>query len=114
MTMKENKAVEEIKAQYLPTEYTKLDELKALDRKVKRPAEVFAYSFGTAGALVLGTGMCLAMKIIGNAMPLGIIIGVLGIAMVSVNYFAYKKILAGRKQKYAKRIFELSDSILNK
>ncbi len=113
MTMKQNEQVEAIKAQYLPAKASKLDELKALDRKVKRPAEIFAYTFGTIGSLVLGTGMCLAMKIIGDLMPLGIGIGLAGIAMVSANYFLYNKLLKRRKEKYAAQIVALSDSLLN-
>ncbi len=114
MTMQENKKVEEIQAQYLPKERTKVDELKGLDRKVRRPAEIFAYTFGSVGALVLGTGMCLAMKIIGNLMPLGIAVGVVGIAMVSANYFLYEKLLKSRKKKYAQEVCALSNEILGK
>ncbi len=113
MTNVEQKEIEKIKAAYSPAQVSKLDELKALDRKVKRPAEIFAYTFGVVGSLVLGTGMCFAMKIIGSSMPLGIVIGLVGIAMVSVNYLAYKKILGARKKKYAQQIVELSNEILN-
>ncbi len=114
MTMNECKQVERIKAQYAPVEKGKLDELKALDKKVRRPANIFAYTFGAVGALVLGAGMCLAMKIIGDLMPLGIAIGVVGIAMVSVNYALYKKLLTSRKRKYGKEILALSNQLLNK
>ena len=109
--------IEKIRESYTEKQPTKLDELKALDRKVKRPAEIFAYTLGTIASLVLGTGMCLAMQVIGAglsfAMPLGIVVGVVGIALVSINYPLYKKILKDRKNKYAKQIFELSDSLLN-
>ena len=106
-------------AQKLHTEYSEqksseVDKLCALDNKVKVPASVFAYTFGIIGALVLGTGMCLAMKVIGDLMALGIVIGVLGIAMVSVTYPIYKAILKSRKAKYSKEILELSEKILNK
>ncbi len=104
--------VQKIRQQYVEKETTKFDELRELDAKVKRPAEVFAYTFGSIGALVLGTGMCLAMKVIGNMMPLGIVVGLLGIGMVSVTYSLYKGLLKARKKKYAKQIFELSDSLL--
>ncbi len=114
MTIAENKKVEAIKAQYIPTEKTKLDDLKALDKKVKRPAHIFAYTFGGAGTLVLGAGMCLAMGIIGSSIPLGIGVGLVGIAMVSVNYFIHKKILKSRKNKYVQQIIELSNELLNK
>ena len=105
--------VEHIRQQYMEQKPTKLDVLKELDKKVKRPAQIFTYTFGTIGSLVLGTGMCLAMKIIGDMMALGIVVGVVGIAMVSVNYPLYKKILNSRKKKYGKEIIELSNELLH-
>ena len=114
----ELKMVEKIRASYAEKEITKFDQLKELDRKVKRPAEVFAYVFGSISSLVLGTGMSLAMKVIGTtlsfAMPLGIGVGLLGILLVSINYPIYKKTMARRKRKYAKEIYALSDQLLNK
>ena len=99
-------------------EQSKFEELKALDKKVKLPANIFAYTYGTAGSLVLGTGMCLAMKIIGASisvlMPVGVIIGVLGIAMVSSAYPIYNKIMEKRKAKYSKEIIAKSNELLNK
>ena len=83
-----------------------------MDRRIKRPAEIFAYTFGTAGTLILGTGMCLAMKVIGNLAPLGIAIGLVGIAMVTVNYFIYRHILTSRKKKYGAKIIALSNELL--
>ncbi len=111
--MTENEKIKAIKAQYTPAGKTELDDLKALDKKVKRPAQIFGYVFGSIGSLVLGTGMCLAMKIIGSSMPLGIVIGVAGIAMVSATYPLYQRILNSRKSKYAKEIISLSDRLLN-
>lgn len=108
----QTKKVQKIREQYTEKKQTKFDELRELDTKVKRPAEVFAYTFGSIGALVLGTGMCLAMKVIGNMMPLGIVVGVIGIGMVSVTYSLYQGFLKARKKKYSKQIFELSDSLL--
>jgi hypothetical protein len=117
MTTQTN-TIERIRASYVEKETTKFDELKQLDKKVKRPAQIFAYTYGSLSSLVLGTGMSLAMKIIGGTlsfvMPLGIAVGVVGIGLVSSTYPLYKKILNDRKKKYAKQIFELSDSLLNK
>ena len=53
--------VEKIRTQYTEKEHTSLDELKALDAKVKCPANVFAYIFGTVGAIIMGSGMSLVM-----------------------------------------------------
>lgn len=113
MTNCEVKSIEKIRSRYEKKEMGKLDELKALDKRVKRPAETFAYIFGGVGALTLGTGMCLAMKVIGNMMIPGIVIGLMGIAMVSATYSLYKKILKSRRNKYAKQIFALTDELLN-
>lgn len=110
--------VEKIRTQYTEKEDTKLDELKALDAKVKRPANVFAYVFGSIGAIVMGSGMSLVMTELGEMISIkepmvpGIIIGVVGMLMVIVNYPIYKKILTKRRNQYADKIMELSDKIM--
>ena len=106
-------------AQKIHTEYsqktsTDVDKLRMLDKKVKMPANIFAYIFGIIGALVLGTGMSLAMKVIGDYMALGIVVGVIGIIMVSITYPIYKAILKSRKAKYGSEIIALSEQIINK
>ena len=114
MSSKEIKAVEKIRSSYEEKEITKLDELRRLDKRVERPAEIFAYVFGTIGSLVLGGGMCLAMpEVTKGFMALGIGIGLVGIAMVSLNYFMYKAILKSRRSKYRDEIMSLSNQILN-
>lgn len=97
-------------------EVTKLDQLKALDKKVKKPAMIFSYIFGTIGALILGVGMCLAMKIIGGTtafMIVGIVVGSIGIVLVSINYSLYKTMVNNRKATYSKEILTLSDELLS-
>ncbi len=110
-------AVEKIRSQYTETEHTELDELKALDAKVKRPANVFGYTYGSIGAIVMGTGMSLVMTDIGSVLGMaatlipGIAVGVVGLLMSCTTYPIYKKILNSRKKKYAHQILELSDRI---
>ena len=112
--------VQKIRTQYTEKEYTELDELKELDKRVKRPANVFAYIFGSLGSIIMGSGMSLVMTDIGtsigieNAMVPGIIIGVLGMAMAIVNYPIYKNILDSRKKKYAEQILKLSEKLMEK
>ena len=110
--------VQKIRTQYTEKKHTNLDQLKALDAKVKRPANVFAYVFGSISAIVMGGGMSLVMtdisEIVGIANPMlyGIIIGVVGMGMAFINYPIYKGILNARRKKYAGRIIELSDKIM--
>lgn len=114
---------DKIYAESIAKEYAKKDDskviaLKKLDAKAKLPATIFTYTFGIIGALVLGVGMCLAMKVIGGGtttmVVLGIIIGLIGILMVSINYPIYKKILAAGKNKYAYDIIKLAKEISDK
>ncbi len=111
--------VEKIRTQYTEKEHTQLDELKELDTKVKRPANVFAYIFGSIGAIIMGSGMSLVMTDVAskigmeNAMVPGIVIGIVGMVMAIINYPLYKAILSSRRKKYSGRIMELSDKIMN-
>ena len=112
--------VQKIRTQYTENEHTQLDALKDLDKKVKRPANVFAYIFGSIGAIIMGSGMSLVMTEIGetigmtNTMVPGIGIGVVGLIMVIINYPICKGILGSRRKKYADEIIALSDEIMQK
>ena len=112
--------VQKIRTQYTEKEHTGLDSLRALDAKVKRPANLFAYILGGIGALIMGSGMSLVMTDIGttlgisNTMNLGIIIGIVGLIMAIINYPVYKRILSSRKKKYADEILKLSERIMEK
>lgn len=111
--MENQKQIQAIKKQYEAKEVTELDELKALDRKAKRPAKITAYVIGVVATLLLGVGMCLAMKVIGDFMILGIVIGLVGIAFLSTNHLIYNKVLADGKKKYGQQIIDKSNKLLN-
>ena len=106
---------EQIANQYSEKKEDKVVLLKNLDAAVKKTAMILALSVGTITALILGVGMCLAMRIIGPnnviSMVLGIIIGVVGIAGMVANYPLYKKVLASRKKKYGSEILNLANEI---
>ena len=105
---------ESIAREYAPKEHSKIIALKKLDSKAKLPANIFAYTFGVISALVAGTGMSLAMQVIGETVPfmiLGIVIGIIGFACCGFNYPVYKKILENGKKKYAYEIVELAREI---
>lgn len=105
---------ESIAKEYAPKDHSKIVALRKLDSKAKRPASIFAYTFGICSCLVAGLGMCLAMGVLGSGtamLVLGIIIGLLGFACCGINYPIYKKLLKKGKEKYAYEIIELAREI---
>ena len=112
--------VQKIRSQYTEKESTELDALRELDAKVKRPANVFSYVFGSISAIIMGTGMSLVMTDIGATIGIadpmipGIAIGIVGMLMAIINYPIYKRIMSSRRKKYADKIVKLSDKIMSK
>ena len=109
-----------IRTQYMEKTLCELDALRELDSRVKRPANVFAYVFGSVSAIIMGMGMSLVMTDIGatigiaDALIPGIVIGAVGLGMALLTYPIYKGILNSRKRKYGAEIIALSDRIMNK
>jgi hypothetical protein len=110
--------VRKIRAQYVEKQHTELDALQALDAKVKKPANVFAYVYGSLGTIVMGAGMSLVMTDIGAILGMtqvmipGIAIGVVGMAMALSTYPIYKKMLDSRRKHYGPAILELSEKLM--
>lgn len=110
---------QKIRTRYMEKETTELDALRQLDAKVKRPANVFAYVFGSISAVIMGCGMSLIMTDIadmidlgGDPMTVGITVGAIGLILLLLNYPIYKGILSSRKKKYAEQILKLSEKIM--
>lgn len=98
---------ESLREEYSPKKKTGLDDAKALDAKCKLPCYILAYTLGIIGALVLGVGMCLAMGVLGSGTiytVIGVLIGVIGIAIICANYPIFLAYLKRRKEKFASAI----------
>ncbi len=108
---------EKIASEYAPKKTSKIIALKKLDKYVKKGAMTFSYIFGSVSSLIMGGGMSLAMGVIGgntfNSVLVGIIIGLVGIAGISVNYPIYKALLNKNKNKYRDDILRLSQEIID-
>lgn len=106
---------EAIANQYSVKTATKVTALKKLDKKVKLAPTVFTFVFGIISTLTLGVGMCFALGVLIEAgtvsMAVGVVLGLLGIAGMSLNYPVYKKILTKRKEQYAGEIISLAKEI---
>lgn len=104
----ENQEVLNIRKKYLPREETKLEELKRLDHLVQNSGVMEALTVGILGTLVFGLGMCLAMQVIGNAMWLGILLGIAGAIGMGFAYPINRKCYNKAKRQHLPRILELT------
>lgn len=112
--------VNKIKSEYTEKTDTEFDKLMKLDRKIKQPPTIFTYTCGIIGALFLGFGMSLTMTNIGttlgisSVMVIGILFGVIGIAICGINYPLYKRFLDARKKEYSSEVIRLADKLSTK
>ena len=101
---------ESIRRQYMERKDTKLDQLQALDDKVKAPGIAASIILGVLGSLIMGAGMANVM--VWNHMAVGLALGISGLSMVLLAYPVYRRVTDSRKKKYAQQILLLSDEII--
>jgi len=119
---KEQEEIKSIRKKYAVQEKTedKMEQLRRLDAAVTQKATSVSLVFGVIGALILGMGMSLAMTDIGKiiglaggmAMLVGILIGIVGIVLVSVAYPIYNSIIKKEREKIAPEIIRLTDELM--
>lgn len=116
---RQQEEVEAIRRKYLPPETSKLDQLRALDAGVSRKAAGRSITVGVIGTLVMGIGMSLLMSEFGArlgqwAAPLGIGLGLAGIAMLVSAYPLHQRTLKKEREKIAPEILRLTDELTKK
>lgn len=117
---KEQQEVERIRKKYLPQEEDKLARLRDLHNSATQKAQAWAIALGVIGALILGTGMSLAMTelamilgILGNyAMLIGILVGLVGLVLVALAHPVYNRVLQKERRRIAPEILRLSEELL--
>ena len=113
----QQKEVEAIRKKYLPREEDKMEQLRKLHAIPTRKAQAASIAVGVIGALIMGTGMSLAMTELGAilggfAMVLGILVGVVGMVLVALAYPIYNRVLKKERQRIAPEILRLSEELL--
>ena len=108
----EQDEIKKIRKKYLPeTEtQTKLERLRQLDRDAETPGKIIALTLGIAGTLLLGLGLCCTM-VWKDYFVSGIIIGIIGIVILSFAYPVYKRVTQKRRQKIAPEILKLTEEL---
>ena len=113
----QQKEVEAIRKKYIPKEIDKMEALRRLHAIPTQKAQAASLAVGIIGALIMGTGMSLAMTDIGAAlgslaMVLGIAVGIVGMVLVALAYPLYNRVLRKQREKIAPEILQLADELL--
>ncbi len=113
----EQQEVERIRKKYLPQEENKMERLRRLHAIPTQKAQAWSIALGVIGALIMGTGMSLAMTDLGAALGelallLGMLIGIVGILLVALAYPVYNRVLRKQRERIAPEILRLTDELL--
>ncbi len=106
---KQQEELENIRKKYLPREETKMEKLRRLDESVTRPGTLISIIIGVVGTLIMGFGMCLCLE--WSAFIPGVIIGIVGMAVLAAAYPIYSKITQKQREKIAPEILRLTEEI---
>lgn len=108
---KEQAEINRIRKKYVPAE-DKMEQLRRLDAGVTEKATAASIAVGVTGSLVMGVGMCCAMVWQGMWFIPGILIGLLGLAILAAAYPVYQKVVKKERKKIAPEIISLTDELL--
>lgn len=115
---KQQEEIKAIRKKYMAPEENKMEQLRRLDASVTRKATVRSVTIGVIGALIMGLGMSISMTDIGAvfgpflSMVIGIVIGIVGIALVCLAYPIYSRTLKAERERIAPEVLRLSDELM--
>lgn len=109
---KEQEELKRIRDKYLPEKDDKMENLRKLDRSVSKKATIYSLISGIAGALIMGIGMCCTMVWEETMFIPGVVIGLIGVFLVSLAYPVYIHTLKNERKKIAPEIIRLTDELL--
>ena len=89
------------------------EEIEAIDKSATKKGTALSIAVGVAGCLLMGVGMCCSMVWMGNLFVPGIILGLLGIALVAVAHPVYQYVTKKERKKIAPRILQLTEELSN-
>ena len=116
---KQQEEINKIRDKYITPEEDKMEQLRRLDQSVTKKAGMAALTAGIRGALILGLGMSFAMTDLGEVfgsyrigLIVGIIVGGIGIVLVSCAYPIYNRAIRREREKIAPEILSLTDELM--
>lgn len=92
-------------------EEDQLELLRKLDKSSTRKSTIVSIVMGAAGSLIMGIGMCCTMVWAAAMFLPGIIIGVIGIAMMAAAYPVYVRITKKERAKIAPQVLDIIEKL---
>lgn len=108
---KQQEEVQRIRKKYLPRQEDKMEQLRQLDRSSTRKGTVVSVIVGVAGCLLMGIGMCCTMVWMGWLFVPGIVLGLLGIAVMAAAYPLYNSVTRRERERLAPQILKLTEEL---
>lgn len=109
---KEQAEIKRIRSKYTPKEENKMEQLQRLDASATQKATMYAIIVGVIGALILGAGMSCCMVWTDALLIPGIVIGVIGMAVLAVAYPLYNRTLKKERERIAPEILRLTGELM--
>ena len=109
---KEQAEIKNIRSKYIPKEENKMEQLRRLDASAAQKATMYAIIVGVIGALIMGAGMSCCMVWTDALLIPGIVIGIIGMAVVAVAYPLYDRTLKKERERIAPEILRLTDELM--
>ena len=109
---KQQEEIKKIREKYVPKEADKMEQLRRLDESVTQKGTAISLIVGIIGALVMGFGMSCCMVWSDKLFVLGIVIGVVGIALICAAYPVYNYVMKKERAKIAPEIIRLTDELM--
>lgn len=111
---REQQEIKNIRKKYVnaTSEEDKMEYLRKLDAGVYQKGTMASIIVGVIGTLMLGIGMCCAMIWQEFWFIPGIIIGIIGIGVLTLAYPLYQKVIQKEREKIAPEIIKLTDELM--
>ena len=109
---KEQAEIKNIRSKYIPKEENKMEQLQRLDASATQKATMYAIIVGVIGALILGAGMSCCLVWTNSLLIPGIVIGIIGMAVLAVAYPLYNRTLKKERERIAPEILRLTDELM--
>ena len=109
---REQEEIKKIRSKYVAPVEDKMEQLRKLDASVTSKATTIGLIIGILGTLIFGTGMCCCLVWQGIWFIPGIVVGLVGMAVVAVAYPVYNRVIKREREKIAPEIIRLTDELV--